>query len=111
PLAPAGVAGLLNVRGELVTAIDLRPRLELPARAADSAPMNIVLRTAEGAVSLLVDSVGEVIRVSDDDCEPPPPTLRGPARALTDAVVKLHDRLLLRLNTQAVISSPAVTPL
>ncbi len=101
PLAPAGVAGLLNVRGELVTAIDLRQRLELPARPSDS--MNIVLRTADGAVSLLVDSVGEVIRVSDDACEPPPPTLRGPARALTEAVVKLNERLLLRLNTLAVI--------
>ncbi len=105
PLAPPGVAGLLNVRGELVTAIDLRSALELPPRAPDAAPMNIVLRTADGAVSLLVDSVGEVMRIAETDCEPVPPTLRGPARALTQAVVKLNERLLLRLNTQAVLGN------
>lgn len=111
PLAPLGVAGLLNVRGELVIAINLRQRLELPPRGADTPSMNIVLRTVDGAISLLVDTVGEVIRVSHDACEPPPPTLRGAARALTDAVVKLNDRLLLRLNTQAVIGCPATATL
>ena len=105
PLAPPGVAGLLNVRGELVTAIDLRQWLELPARIAGAALMNIVLRTGDGAVCLLVDAVGEVMRISESACEPVPPTLRGPVRALTEAVVKLNDRLLLRLKTQAILAN------
>ena len=107
PLAPPGVAGLLNVRGELVTALDLRHALELPARAASVDPMNIVLRTGEGLVSLLVDAVGEVMPVAESACEVAPPTLPAPARALTEAVVKLNGRLMLRLNTQAVIGSTA----
>lgn len=106
PLAPPAVAGLLNVRGELVTAIDLRRRLELPPRAAGAPSMNIVLRTGDGGVSLLVDSVGEVIKVSESACEPVPPTLRGATRAFTHTVVKLSDHLLLRLNTQAVLGMP-----
>jgi purine-binding chemotaxis protein CheW len=112
PLARPGIAGLLNVRGELVTAIDLRQWLELPLREAGAALMNIVLRTGDGGVSLLVDAVGEVMRINDSLCEPVPPTLRGPARALTEAVVKLPGRLLLRLNMQALIgtASAAAAP-
>jgi len=110
PLAPAGVAGLLNVRGELVTAIDLRSRLGFPARAADESSMNIVLRTADGVVSFLVDGVGEVVKIAEAACEPVPPTLRGPARALTDGVVKLSGRLLLRLNPEKVIGASAADP-
>ena len=105
PLAPPGVAGLLNVRGDLVTALDLRHALALPPRGADSAPMNIVLRTADGAVSLLVDSVGEVVSIDESACELAPPTLSAAARALTETVVKLKGRLLLRLNLAAVIGS------
>ena len=106
PLAPAAIAGLLNVRGELVTAIDLRRRLELPPREAGAGSMNIVVRTAEGPVSLIVDAAGEVLKIGAGECEPVPPTLRGPVRALTEGVVKLHDRLLLRLNTPALLGAP-----
>ena len=107
PLAPPGVAGLLNVRGELVTAIDLRQWLKVPARETGAGLMNIVLRTGDGAVSLLVDAVGEVLRIAESACEPVPPTLRGPVRTLTDAVVKLNDRLLLRLKTEAIFGLTA----
>jgi len=107
PLAPPAVAGLLNVRGELVTAINLRQRLGFPPSEPGAPAMNIVLRTSDGAVSLLVDAVGEVITLDESACEPVPPTLHGPARALTEAVVKLSDRLLLRLNTHALIGASA----
>src|SRR5712691_1623782 len=63
PLAPRVVEGLINLRGQIVTAIDLRRRLELPERAEGQRPMNIVVRTAGGAVSLLVDDIGEVVEV------------------------------------------------
>lgn len=111
PLAPPAVAGLLNVRGQLVTAIDLRRRLELPPRPPGAAPMNIVVRTTDGAISLLVDAVGDVVEIAEDAYEPTPPTVRGVAHELIRDVVKLHDQLLLRLNTAAVIAiaSPALT--
>lgn len=104
PLAPPAVAGLLNVRGQLVTAIDLRTRLDLPPRPPETDPMNIVVRTADGAVSLLVDAVGDVVEIADDACEPTPPTLRAAARELIRDVVKLRDQLLIRLDTAAVIA-------
>src|ERR1051326_2248414 len=72
PLAPAVVQGLINLRGQIVTAIDLRRRLELRDRSGDRAPMNVVVRTDDGAVSLLVDDIGDVIKVQTDTFEPPP---------------------------------------
>src|SRR5262249_44682855 len=61
PLAPPTVRGLLNLRGQIVTGIDLRRRLELPERPADDRPMNVVLRGEDSPVSFLVDAIGEVI--------------------------------------------------
>src|SRR5438477_10638336 len=74
PLAPPVVRGLINLRGQIVTALDLRRRLQLPDQAADRKPINVVVHTDEGAVSLLVDEIGDVIAVPEGDLEPPPPT-------------------------------------
>src|SRR5262249_1717531 len=69
PLAPPTVRGLLNLRGQIVTGIDLRRRLELPERPTEGLPMNVVLRGADSPVSFLVDEIGEVIDVAADACE------------------------------------------
>jgi purine-binding chemotaxis protein CheW len=98
PLAPPAVSGLINLRGQIVTAIDLRQRLGLPPRAAGALPMNVVIRSDEGAVSLLVDQIGDVIEVSSDCYETPPDTLLGSARELVIGAYKLDGRLLLLLN-------------
>lgn len=100
PLAPAAIRGLINLRGQIVSAIDLRQRLSLAPAAADQEAMNVVVRTADGAVSFLVDEVGEVVEVGEDDREATPETLRGAARELTRGVFKLRDRLLLVLDTE-----------
>jgi purine-binding chemotaxis protein CheW len=99
PLAPPTVRGLLNLRGQIVTGIDLRRRLELPERPEGSLPINVVLRGEDSPVSFLVDEIGEVIELSADDCEPPPDTLRGRARELIQGVYPLADELLLILDT------------
>src|ERR671936_28074 len=65
PLAPAVVRGLINLRGQIVTAIDLRRRLELSDRPADQQPVNVVVHTDDGAVSLLVDEIGDVLQVPE----------------------------------------------
>src|SRR3954454_4627156 len=66
PLAPPVVRGLINLRGQIVTALDLRRRLELPDRPADQPPpVNVVVRTDDGAVSLLVDDIGDVLVVDE----------------------------------------------
>lgn len=99
PLAPPTIRGLLNLRGQIVTGIDLRRRLELAERPADCLPMNVVLRGEDRPVSFLVDEIGEVIEVSADASKPPPDTLRGRARELIQEVYRLPDELLLILDT------------
>src|SRR5262245_34218637 len=69
PLAGMAISGLINLRGQIVTAIDLRMRLGLPARAAGERPMNVVVRDGESAVSLLVDNIGDVLEVNDEEFE------------------------------------------
>ena len=100
PLAPPAVRGLINLRGQIVPAIDLRRRLGLPdADAVSEPPMNVVVRTADGVVSLLVDQIGEVLDLDPADYERPPETLTGVARACIGGVYKLPGRLMLALDT------------
>lgn len=107
PLAPSTIRGLINLRGQIVTAIDLRRRLELPARGEDQLPVNVVVRTDDGAVSLLVDEIGDVVEIRDDVHERPPETLRGVARELVTGVYKLKERLLLILDTEKTVTLTA----
>jgi purine-binding chemotaxis protein CheW len=103
PLAPRVVRGLINLRGQIVTAIDLRRRLELSEPPADRLPTNVVIRTDEGPVSLLVDKIGDVMEVEGDAFERPPETMRGIARELIRGAYKLANRLLLILDTQSTV--------
>jgi len=103
PMAPPAVSGLINLRGQIVTAIDLRTRLGLTPRPAGKLPMNVVVRGDEGAVSLLVDQIGDVIEVDAENFETPPDTLQGPARELVLGAYKLDGRLLLLLDCTAAI--------
>jgi purine-binding chemotaxis protein CheW len=108
PLAAAGAAGLINLRGEVVTAIDLRTRLGLPARPADQLPMNVVIRVNDEPVSLLVDTIGDVAQVHTDQYEPPPDTMTGPGHTLILGAYKLHNQLLLALDvTRATDLGPS----
>jgi chemotaxis signal transduction protein len=66
PLAAASISGLINLRGQIVTAIDLRCRLGLPLRKPGESPMNVVVRDGDNVISLLVDRIGDVLEV--DDC-------------------------------------------
>jgi purine-binding chemotaxis protein CheW len=108
PLTPECVSGLINLRGQIVTAIDMRKRLGLKDRSADKLPMNVVIRSDEGAVSLLVDQIGDVIEVASDDFESPPEILRGPARDLVQGAYKLEGKLLLLLDTTEAVQLTAV---
>jgi len=99
PLAPDTVRGLLNLRGQIVTGIDLRKRLDLGERPSGVLPMNVVLRGEDSPVSFLVDTIGEVIEVAADAWERPPETLHGRVRELIQGVCPLQDELLLILDT------------
>lgn len=94
PLASAVVSGLINLRGQIVTAIDLRRRLQLGPRPSEMMPGNVVVRSEDGAVSLLVDEIGDVVEVEEETFEPPPETLQGSVRAVIAGVHKLDNRLM-----------------
>jgi purine-binding chemotaxis protein CheW len=98
-LAPPAIQGLINLRGQIVTAIDVRLRLRLPPRESHVQPMNVVMRSEDGAISLLVDEIGDVIEVSDAAYEPPPTNIPPAQRTFVDGVYKLEGKLLLILNT------------
>ncbi len=100
------VRGLMNLRGQIITAIDLRRRIGLPDRDDAEEPVNIVVQTENGPVSLLVDEVGDVLELSAQGCEAPPDTLPAPIRALIQGAYLLPDRLLLILDPQQAVSVP-----
>ncbi len=103
PLASPVVRGLINLRGQIVTAIDLRRRLQLRPRPEGQLPMNVVVHTEDGPTSLLVDEIGDVLEMDNAAFERPPETLRGVARDLIRGAYKLKDRLLLTLDTERAV--------
>ncbi len=104
PLAPPEIAGLMNVRGQIVTVVDLSSILELLPRSAGQAAMNLVLSGESGAVSLLVDEVGELVTPGHDSYETAPESLSSAARELVPGVYKLPDGLLHVLALKAVVA-------
>jgi purine-binding chemotaxis protein CheW len=100
PLAPYVVRGLLNLRGQIVMGIDLRRQLGLAERAADKPTMNVVVRSGEDAISLVVDDIGDVVEVGEESFEPPPETLRGRVRSVILGVHKLEKQLMHVLDTE-----------
>jgi purine-binding chemotaxis protein CheW len=112
PLAPPEIAGLINLRGEVLTAIDLRARLGLPPAEAPGAagsggvgkePVNVVVRVDDEPVSLLVDEIGGVLEVSQVPFEQTPSTVDERVRDLLLGAYTLPDRLLLALNARRVL--------
>jgi len=108
PLAPEVITGMINLRGQIITAINLRQRLGMEPRPEDRVPMNVVVRTNDDVVSLLVDSIGDVMEISEDFFEQPPDTVQGAMRELVIGVYKLEGRLLMILDTKKVVQFDAV---
>ena len=98
PLAPEGVAGLVNLRGQVVLTVDLRPRLGLPPVGDEVQQMMVVVQVGGETVSLLVDQVGDVVDVPPERIEPAPDTLDPTIRPLIQAACTLDERLLLVLD-------------
>ncbi len=102
PLAPADVAGLVNLRGQVVESLDLRSRLGLPPVPEDTERMSVVVRNGTSPVSLVVDRIGDVAVVDEAQFEEPPSTLESALRALIVGAYKLPGQLLLALDVDAV---------
>jgi purine-binding chemotaxis protein CheW len=107
-LAPPVVEGLMNLRGQIVTVLDLRKRLERRARNESDIPINVVVRTGDSTTtSLLVDEIGDVLQIDDAMLEPAPPTLTGILRELVRGVYKLDEILLLILDHEQAVNLDA----
>ena len=87
----------------IVTAVDLRPRLELPPRPEGSEPIHVVVRHEDGVISLLVDEIGDVFEATDENFEPLPATVHGVSREFVRGIYKVGPRLLLSLDVAAVL--------
>jgi purine-binding chemotaxis protein CheW len=103
PLAPDVVEGLINLRGQIITAVDMRRRLGVKRRPEGQTPMNTVVRTSGGAVSLLVDEIGEVVEVDGDAFEQPPDNVDPVALELLKGIYRMKDRLLLILDIEKTV--------
>ena len=103
PLASEAVRGIINLRGRIVPAVDLRSCLDLAQAPDPTRAATIVVRTSESAVSLLVDDVGDVVTVSEEAFTRTPETIRSGARELLRGVFQMHGRLLLELDLGRVL--------
>ena len=103
PLAPPEIMGSLNLRGRVVTAIDMRARLGLPERANDADSMSIVAEHEGELYSLVVDTVGEVLALSAATSDRNPPTLDPKFRAVSDGIYRLDDQLLVVLDVNRLL--------
>ena len=98
PSAPEAIQGLINLRGQIVTALDLRCRLGLPPRPEDALPMNVIVRSRGEVVSLLVDDIGDVIDTSGLELEPVPANVPSVVQDVVSGVLALPDAILLVLD-------------
>lgn len=109
PLAPTGIAGALNLRGRIVTAIDVRARLGLPS--ANAPQMSIVVEHKNELYSLLVDEVGDVMSLGQKEFESNPPTLDSRWREVSDGVYRLNGALMLVMDVgQLLAFTDVATP-
>jgi len=103
PLAPPEIAGALNLRGRIVTAIDVRRRLSLPARSADTSSMSVVVDHKGELYSLIVDAVGEVMSLPADSYERNPATLDPRWREVSGGIYRLKGKLLVVLEVARLL--------
>jgi purine-binding chemotaxis protein CheW len=103
PLAAPAVRGIINLRGRIVPAIDLRRCLAFPEHPPGAVPSTIVVQGPASIASLVVDEIGDVIPVPEDAFEPPPDTVPGAVRSMSLGVFSLHDRLVLELDLAKIL--------
>lgn len=104
PLAPGEVEGAMNLRGRIVTAVDLRRRLGLAPRPAETRPMSIVVEQGGELYAMLADSVGEVLPLAAEDRAPNPPTLDPVWRDVSRGVYRRDGQLLILLDVERLLA-------
>ena len=106
PLAPPEIAGMLNLRGRIVTLIDMRKRLGL-AGQAEKASLAIGVESRGESYGLLIDAIGEVLKLDEDAREPNPVNLDSRLARVSMGIHRLNDRLLMLLDVDRVLDIAA----
>ncbi|HPF46016.1 MAG: chemotaxis protein CheW [Alphaproteobacteria bacterium] len=104
PKSPVAVAGVLNLRGQIVTAIDLRKRLKLKDRDEGMEEMNIVVEYQKEPYSLIIDSVGDVLSLSEEAFERNPVTLDPHWQSVSNGIFRLENELLVILDIEKLLT-------
>jgi purine-binding chemotaxis protein CheW len=105
PLSPPEVAGALNLRGRIVTAIDVRCRLGLPKDDDHQKSMSVVVEHNEELYSLIIDKVGDVLSLKDDEFEDAPPTMDSLWRNISNGIFRMDDQLLVILDVSKLLGT------
>lgn len=107
PLAPLDILGLINLRGKIVTIIDIKSRLEMNHTNNSNLETNynIILNNNSELVSLTVDEIGDVVEVTETEFEPPPATLKGKIRLLLHGAYKIQDKFLLIIDVDKLLTT------
>ena len=105
PRAPAFVEGVINLRGSVLPVIDLGKRFGLPAEKETKETRIVVVEVMGTNVGMVVDAVSEVLRVSDEDIEPPSPVVTTVDSAFITGIAKVDERLIILLDLAKVFST------
>jgi purine-binding chemotaxis protein CheW len=111
PLAPPEITGVLNLRGRIVTAVDLRVRLGMPLRGDGRPPMAVGIELKGESYGLLIDAVGEVMKLADSTREANPVNLDARLARVSAGVHRLDGQLLVILDVDRVLEMTAADPL
>lgn len=104
PLAPVHIVGLLNLRGQVMPAIDLRRRLNFASRPQGAGCAFLVLKTDEQLISIVVDAIGDVIEIEPDSWEPLPETLQGQHRQCIFGISPTNPGVILGVRVNSITS-------
>ena len=105
PASHPWIAGLMSLRGQIVSALDLRSRLNLPARSKENLPMNVVVLHDRELICLLVDSISDIIFVAQEDFSPAPSTLDTSLQEFISGAYKLESELVVELNIEKLLQA------
>ena len=111
PKAPSFVKGIINLRGDVIPIIDLRDKFGLEAKEATAMTRVIVVEVEERMIGMVVDSASQVVRIPADQIDPPPPMLGGFSQEFITGVGKLDDKLIILLNTDAILTMEEINAL
>ncbi len=105
PQAPSFIQGVINLRGDVIPVVDLRKRFGLDATEITNETRTVIVEMRDDLLGLIVDAVTEVLRIDEEEIEPPPKNIAGLKAEYISGVGKVDERLLIILNIEKLLTS------